>query len=96
MERFRSECRGSRQSREATRFLLNPPVNLAARPAYGLITAAAIGLLPTWARRQLLLPAVPLVDPLAGQPAARILMTTIGWLMGSDDRGGLPSQCADR
>lgn len=96
MERFRSECRGSRQSREATRFLLNPPVNLAARPAYGLITAAAIGLLPTWARRQLLLPAVPLVDPLAVQPAARILMTTIGWLMGSDDRGGLPSQRADR
>lgn len=96
LDDFRRECCGSRQSREATRFLLNPPVNLLARPAYGVITAAAIGLLPTWARRQLLLPAVPLVDPLAVQPAAKVLMAAIGWLMDSGERGGVPSHRADR
>ncbi|MEZ5227050.1 MAG: oxygenase MpaB family protein [Acidimicrobiales bacterium] len=94
LRRFRAECRGSRQSRDATRFLLNPPVNLVARPAYGIITAAAIGLLPGWSRRQLLLPTVPLVDPLAVQPAAKVLMATIGWLMGDDDQRRLPSERA--
>lgn len=96
MQLFSRECRGSRQSREATRFLLNPPVNLVTRPAYGLITAAAIGLLPPWARRQLLLPPVPLLDPLAVQPAAKVLMATIGWLMDSQERSGLPSQRANQ
>lgn len=96
IERFRSECGGSRQTRDATRFLLNPPVGLLTRPAYGIITAAAIGLLPTWARLQLLLPPVPLVDPLAVQPAAKALMGAIGWLLGSDEHRGLPSGRATR
>ncbi len=96
VEDFRGECRGTRQSREATRFLVNPPVNLVARPAYGVITAAAIGLLPSWSRRQLLLPVLPLADPLAVQPAARLLMGAIGWLMDAGDSNGLPSERADR
>lgn len=96
LESFAQECQGSRQSREATRFLLNPPVNIVSRPAYGIITAAAIGLLPTWARLYLLLPPVPLVDPLAVRPAARALMAGIGWLMGAQERGVVPSEGATR
>ncbi len=94
--RFRTECKGSRQSRDATRFLLNPPVNLATRPAYGVITAAAIGLLPRWARMQLLLPPVPFIEPLAVEPAAKVLMAALGWLMGGQDRSTVRSEHATR
>jgi uncharacterized protein (DUF2236 family) len=78
---FRRECSFDRQAREATRFLLLPPVPLALRGAYGLITAASIGLLPGWARSMMGLPVPPGLDPLVVRPAARALTRTIGWLM---------------
>ncbi len=87
MSAFRRECSANRQTREALRFLLNPPVNLATRPIYGLISAAAVGLLPPWARRALWLPPVPIVEPLAVQPAAKALTGAIGWLMGAAPPG---------
>ena len=55
---FRPELRGTPQARDSARFLLvNPPVPLIVRPAYGLISAAAVAMLPGWARRMLYLPA---------------------------------------
>jgi len=81
LEAFRQECHYGRQAREAVRFLLLPPVPLALRGAYGLIGAAAIGLLPGWARSMMWLPVPPGVDPLAIRPAATVLTRTIGWLM---------------
>jgi uncharacterized protein (DUF2236 family) len=90
LARFRRECRATRQSRTATRFLLNPPVAILARPAYAIIAAAAIGLLPHWARRQLLVPLPPCADPLAVRPAARLVTAAIGWLMSADTRAGNP------
>lgn len=78
---FRQECRFDDQAREAVRFLLRPPVPLPLRGAYGLITAASIGLLPTWAQIMLRLPVPPGFDPLAIRPAATVLTRTIGWLM---------------
>ncbi|MGI9597396.1 MAG: oxygenase MpaB family protein, partial [Acidimicrobiales bacterium] len=50
LEMFRAECAPGDQARECMRFLLLPPVPLAARGAYGLMSAASIGLLPTWAQ----------------------------------------------
>jgi uncharacterized protein (DUF2236 family) len=71
-------------ARRTTRFLLNPPgLPLAARGAYAVVAAAAVGLLPTWARLELRLPPLPLVDRLAVAPAARLLVGTVGWAMGS-------------
>jgi uncharacterized protein (DUF2236 family) len=55
------------------------PLPLTARPAYGVIAPAAIGLLPTWMREQLKLPFVPALDPLIVQPAARALIRTLTW-----------------
>lgn len=78
---FRSECSYDDQARECMRFLLLPPVPLPARGAYGLISAASIGLLPPWAQRMLRLPVPPGIDPLAIRPAATVLTRTIGWLM---------------
>lgn len=81
LEMFRQECSLGRQARESIRFLLLPPVPLAARGAYGLISAASIGLLPAWARSMLRLPVPPGLDSLAIRPAATVLTRTIGWLM---------------
>lgn len=97
IEGFRPECHYGRQARDGMRFLLLPPVPLALRGAYGLITAAAIGLLPGWSRTMLRLPMPPGLDPLAIRPAATFLTRAIGWLMGAernielDDRMLTPS-----
>lgn len=83
---FRPELKAGPQARDAVRFLLVPPVPLLSRGAYGLIAAAAIALLPGWARRELWLPVLPLVDPLVIRPAATTLTRTIGWALATQDR----------
>lgn len=80
---YRPECSYDAQARDAVRFLLRPPVPLMLRGVYGVIGAGAIGLLPTWARKQLRLPLPPGVDSLAIRPAAAVLTRSIGWLMHS-------------
>ena len=80
---FRSELAVNHQAREAVRFLSWPPLPLAARPAYGLVYGAAVGLLPGFARRMLNLPMPPLIEPIAIRPAATVLLRTIGWALGS-------------
>lgn len=77
----RPELVAGRQARDAVRFLLFPPVSLVARSPYGVIAAAAVGLLPTWARRQLWLPSPPLADPLVVRPTARALMAGLEWAL---------------
>jgi len=87
---MRSWLRGMRdqldigdQARDTCRFLLSPPkLPLAARGPYTMVAAAAIGLLPTWARVELRVPPLPLVDRLAVVPAARLLVGTLGWATG--------------
>ncbi len=75
----RPELRAGGQARDAARWLMVPPLPLAARPAYAVIAPAAVGLLPTWARRELWLPMLPGVDPVVVQPAARALLRTLTW-----------------
>jgi uncharacterized protein (DUF2236 family) len=69
------------QARNAVRFLLAPPLAIAARPPHAILTGAAIGLLPTWVRRALWLPVPPLLEPFAVRPAAWTLTRTIDWAM---------------
>ncbi|MGI8577240.1 MAG: oxygenase MpaB family protein [Nocardioidaceae bacterium] len=79
---YRPELRGTAEARAAARFmLLNPPLPLVARPAYGLLAAAAVGLLPRWARRPLRLPYLPLTETLAVRPAGHGITRTIRWAM---------------
>jgi uncharacterized protein (DUF2236 family) len=77
------ELASTRQSRAAVRFLLNPPLPLPARPAYGVLLAAAAGTLPPATRRMLRLPLVPLSDPLVIRPAATAIVRTLGWALGT-------------
>jgi uncharacterized protein (DUF2236 family) len=85
---YRPELRGSPQAREAARYLLvQPPLPLAARPAYGLIAASAVALLPRWARRPLHLPFLPVTETVALRPAGVAVTRTLRWAMATDRHG---------
>ncbi|MGD9752704.1 MAG: oxygenase MpaB family protein [Acidimicrobiia bacterium] len=81
---FRPELRAGAQAREAVRFLLWPPLPAYLRPAYGLMSTAAVGMLPGFVRRELRLPTAPLADPLVVRPAVRATLSALGWTLGSE------------
>jgi uncharacterized protein (DUF2236 family) len=84
LESYRPELRGTTEAREAARFILvHPPVPLAARPAYGVLTAAAVGLLPSWSRWPLRLPYLPLAESTMVRVAGSGLTRTIRWALAS-------------
>jgi uncharacterized protein (DUF2236 family) len=77
---FRPELGSSPEARDAARFLLvEPPLPLAARPAYGVLAAAAVGLLPAWTRWPLRLPWLPVSERLLVRPAGAALTGVIRW-----------------
>ncbi len=78
----RPELHATPEAREAVRFLVNPPMPLQLRPAYAIVTAAAIGLLPGWARRALLLPASPVADALVVRPATIQVLDAMRRMLG--------------
>lgn len=79
---FRPELCGSPAARDAARFLLlTPPLPLPARPAYGVLAATAVAMLPAWARLPLLLPYVPVLETTVTRMAGRMLVGTIRWVM---------------
>ena len=82
IEAYRPELAGTAGSREAARFLLlNPPLPVLARPPYGAIAAAAVSLLPRWARRQLYLPYLPVTEAVVVRAAGEGITRTIRWAM---------------
>jgi uncharacterized protein (DUF2236 family) len=79
---YRGEMRGSREARDAARYLvLTPPVPGPARVAYGVLAASAVSLLPVSARRQLLLPWFPLTEQVAVRPAGDAVTRVLRWAM---------------
>ncbi len=82
LEAFRPELTGSPVVRKVASFLLlDPPLPLAARPAYSLLATGAVATLPTWARAMIGIPVVPLADTLVGRPVGNAATATIRWLM---------------
>lgn len=73
LDAFRPELEGIPAAREAMAYVrLEPPLARAARPPYAVLWAAAIGLMPPWARAELDLPHHPRLDrlvPLGGRAA---------------------------
>ena len=70
--------RGTSESRDAAKYLLiTPPLDLTARVPYSLIAAAAIAILPAWARADLRLPYLPLTEQLVVKPIGSLIATTI-------------------
>jgi uncharacterized protein (DUF2236 family) len=77
---YRPELAATPEAREAARFLLlNPPLPLIARPAYGALAAGAVSLLPGWARRPLLLPSLPVTEAVVVRPAGQAMVRVIRW-----------------
>lgn len=76
---YRPELTGTPAAREAARFiLLTPPLPALARLPYAAIAAAAVGMLPGWAREELALPPLP---GLVVRPAGSAITRTIRWAM---------------
>jgi uncharacterized protein (DUF2236 family) len=79
---FRPELRSTPQAREAARFLLlTPPLPLVARAPYGVLSAAAVSMLPLWARVPLLLPYFPPVELTVVRSVGRVLVGGIRWAL---------------
>lgn len=71
---YRPELRSTKESRDATKYLLfKPPLPGAAKVAYWLLITATIATLPIWTRRPLRLPYIPIFE--------RLLLRPLGWLM---------------
>jgi uncharacterized protein (DUF2236 family) len=79
---YRSELQVSDEARAAARFLLlTPPVPMLLRPGYGMLAAAAVGLMPTWTRWPLRLPYVPVTEATVSRTAGHLATATIRWAM---------------
>jgi uncharacterized protein (DUF2236 family) len=82
LEEYRPELEGTPTAREAARYiLLTPPLPPLARPPYAAIAAAAVALMPRWARAHLALPWLPPVDTVVARPAGAAITRTIRWAM---------------
>ncbi|MFZ4718203.1 MAG: oxygenase MpaB family protein [Ilumatobacteraceae bacterium] len=86
---FRPELAGTKEAREAARFLLlEPPLPLPARPAYGLLAGAAVALLPAWTRWPLRLPFLPVSETVLVRPAGAAVTGLIRWSLSGHDQPG--------
>jgi uncharacterized protein (DUF2236 family) len=82
IDAYRPELRGTPAARDAARFLLlTPPLALPARPAYGLLAATAVAMLPVWARLPLLLPYAPVLEATVTRMTGHVLVRGIRWVM---------------
>lgn len=84
MAAYRPELQGTPAARRAARFILvHPPVPLAMRAPYGLLAAAAVGMMPRWTRRPLRLPYLPLTEATAVRTSGVVVTRGIRWAMGA-------------
>jgi uncharacterized protein (DUF2236 family) len=77
---YRPELAATPQARDAARFLLlHPPLPVIARAPYAVLAAAAVSLLPGWARQQLRLPRLPVSETVLVRPAGHAMIHAIRW-----------------
>ena len=79
---FRPELHATDHARDAVSYLLwHPELPLPLRPAYGVLMAAGIGLMPRWTRRPLRLPSTPVTDATVVRALGVLSTRTIRWAM---------------
>jgi len=79
---YRPELRGTAEAREAVGYLLlRPPLPLLARAPYGVLVAAAVGLMPRWTRWPLRLPYLPISERTVVRALGGVATGTIRWAM---------------
>ncbi len=80
IDSYRPELRATPEARDAIRWIvLRPPLPLAARPAYGVMAAAAVALMPTWTRFPLRLPWLPVTEHVTVRLAGNLATEAIRW-----------------
>jgi uncharacterized protein (DUF2236 family) len=85
VERFRPELRAIDHAREATAYLIrHPELPFAARPAYWVLVAAAVGLMPEWTRPPLGLPTLPVAHDRVADVLGRAATRTVRWATAGD------------
>ena len=81
LDRYRPELAVTPAAREASRFLLlQAPVPLLARGPYGVLVSAAVGALPGWARAELGLGALHLLDSSVGRVGGHVAVRGLRWI----------------
>lgn len=84
---YRSELRGTPAARRTARFILvTPPIPLPLRPAYGMLSAVAVSMMPWWTRFPLRLPYLPVTEATAVRASGVALTSAIRWALGSAER----------
>lgn len=79
---YRPELQATPEAREAVSYLLlRPPLPLAGRLPYAVLAAAAVGLMPRWTRRPLLLPWLPVPERTVVRALGRLATGAIRWAM---------------
>ncbi|MFM9122951.1 MAG: oxygenase MpaB family protein, partial [Actinomycetota bacterium] len=69
IQSYRPELKSTRESRDATKYLLfKPPLPGAAKIAYWLLVLATIATLPIWTRIPLRVPYLPIVERVILRP----------------------------
>ena len=85
MADYRPELASTAAARKAARFILvHPPVPLAMRLPYSMLSAAAVGLMPRWSRLALRLPYLPVVESTAVRASGVVVTSAIRWAMRPD------------
>jgi uncharacterized protein (DUF2236 family) len=86
---YRAELAATPAARQTARFLLlRPPIPVLARAPYTALSAAAVSMLPRWARRQLLLPYLPVTEATVVRGAGEVVTRTIRWAMSPGQPAG--------
>lgn len=82
LDGYRPELRATDEARSAVRFLiLHPDLPVAARPAYTVLLAAGVALMPRWTRRPLRLPWLPVSERTVIKALGALATGTIRWAM---------------
>ena len=93
IQEFRAELRGTPEAREAARFVLvSAPVPAVARLGYGLLAAAAVGMMPWWSRWPLRLPYLPVAEATMVRAAGQAVTSGIRWATTGTDEPVPPGQ----
>ena len=78
---YRPELKSTRESRDATKYLIfKPPLPAAARVGYSALVAATIATLPMWTRIPLRLPLLPITERVALRPLGSLMTKAIRWI----------------
>jgi len=78
---YRPELKSTRESRDATKYLLfKPPLPGVAKIAYWLLITATVATLPVWTRLPLRVPYLPIIERIILRPLGYVMTSAIRWI----------------